>query len=34
MVLFFCMREMPRIEIPPLPRASKAPTWRTRPPDP
>jgi hypothetical protein len=31
MVLFFCMREMPRIEIPPLPRASKSPTWRGRP---
>lgn len=31
MVLFFCMREMPRIEIPPLPRASKSPTWRMRP---
>jgi len=28
MMLFFCLRELPRIEIPPLPRASRAPTWR------
>ena len=28
MVAFFCMREMPRIEIPPLPRRSRSPAWR------
>jgi hypothetical protein len=28
LVALFCMREMPRIEIPPLPRASTAPQWR------
>jgi hypothetical protein len=28
MMLFFCLRELPRIEIPPLPRASRAPAWR------
>jgi hypothetical protein len=28
MVAFFCMREMPRIEIPPWPRRSRAPGWR------
>jgi hypothetical protein len=28
LVVFFCLREMPRIEIPPLPRASHAPSWR------
>ena len=27
LVLGICMREIPRIEIPPLPRASSAPTW-------
>jgi hypothetical protein len=27
-MLGICMREMPRIEIPPLPRASTAQTWR------
>jgi hypothetical protein len=26
--LFFCLREMPRIEIPPLPRPSAAGAWR------
>jgi hypothetical protein len=29
MAMFFCMKEMPRLEIPPLPRALRAPTWRT-----
>jgi len=28
MMLFFCLRELPRIEIPPLPRASRASAWR------
>jgi hypothetical protein len=28
MVAFFCMREMPRIEIPPWPRRARAPAWR------
>jgi hypothetical protein len=28
MVAFFCMREMPRIEIPPWPRRSRATAWR------
>jgi hypothetical protein len=28
MVAFFCMREMPRIEIPPWPRRSRSPAWR------
>jgi hypothetical protein len=28
LVALFCMREMPRIEIPPLPRASNAKQWR------
>ncbi len=28
LVALFCMREMPRIEIPPLPRVSTAPHWR------
>ncbi len=28
LVAFFCLREMPRIEIPPLPRAPTAPHWR------
>ncbi len=28
LVAFFCLREMPRIEIPPLPRASTAKQWR------
>jgi hypothetical protein len=32
MGLFFCMREIPRIVIPPLPRASRANAWRTPPP--
>jgi hypothetical protein len=27
-LLIFCMRKLPRIEIPPLPRRSKAPDWR------
>ena len=31
LILVFCMREIPRIEIPPLPRASKAPSWRAPP---
>ena len=30
MSLFFCLREVPRIEIPPLPRPLTAPAWRTR----
>jgi hypothetical protein len=29
LMLVFCLREVPRLEIPPLPRASKVPTWRT-----
>jgi hypothetical protein len=29
MMLFFCMREIPRIELPPLPRASAADRWRS-----
>jgi hypothetical protein len=29
LMLFFCLRELPRIEIPPLPRASRAAAWRT-----
>ena len=28
LVVFFCLREMPRIEIPPRPRAATAPSWR------
>lgn len=32
LVAFFCLREMPRIEIPPLPRASQASSWRLPPP--
>jgi len=28
MITVFCMRRMPVIEIPPIPRASKAPAWR------
>jgi hypothetical protein len=28
LIAFFCMREIPRIEIPPLPRASPASAWR------
>ena len=28
MMLFFCMREIPVVEIPPLPRPSEAPSWR------
>jgi hypothetical protein len=28
MMLFFCLRELPRIEIPPLPRVSRASAWR------
>ena len=31
MIVVFGMREVPRIEIPPVPRASPAPTWRTVP---
>lgn len=31
LVMFFAMREMPRIEIPPLPRRSAALAWRTAP---
>jgi len=31
LVLFFCMREIPRIEIPPVPRRLKAAEWRTNP---
>jgi hypothetical protein len=30
LVFFFCLREMPRIEIPPPPRASTAPGWRSQ----
>jgi hypothetical protein len=33
MILVFGMREVPRIEIPPLPRASSAPAWRPASPD-
>jgi hypothetical protein len=29
MMLFFCMREIPRIELPPLPRARAAAAWRS-----
>jgi hypothetical protein len=29
MMLFFCMREIPRIELPPLPRVCAAPAWRS-----
>jgi hypothetical protein len=29
MTLFFCMREIPRIELPPLPRPSAAAHWRS-----
>lgn len=32
LVAFFCLREMPRIEIPPRPRASQASSWRLPPP--
>jgi hypothetical protein len=28
LVVFFCLRELPRIEIPPWPRRSTAPGWR------
>jgi hypothetical protein len=28
MMLFFCLRELPRIEVPPLPRRSRNPRWR------
>jgi hypothetical protein len=28
MMLFFCLRELPRFEVPPLPRASRASAWR------
>jgi hypothetical protein len=31
LLLVFCMREMPRIEIPPWPRRSAAPAWRPAP---
>jgi hypothetical protein len=27
LIMLFCMRELPRFEIPPLPRPSKAPSW-------
>jgi hypothetical protein len=27
MALFFCLREIPRIELPPVPRRSRAPSW-------
>jgi hypothetical protein len=33
MGLFFCLREIPRIEIPPLPRRLRAPAWRDARPD-
>ncbi len=32
LIAFFCLREMPRIEIPPLPRRPTAAAWRTPPP--
>jgi hypothetical protein len=28
MILIFCLREIPVVEIPPLPRRSDAPSWR------
>jgi hypothetical protein len=28
MILFFCLREVPVVEIPPLPRRSHAASWR------
>jgi hypothetical protein len=28
MILFFCLREIPIVEIPPLPRRSDAQSWR------
>lgn len=31
MMLFFCMRELPRIEVPPLPRRSRDAQWRAAP---
>jgi hypothetical protein len=31
MVFLFCMRRLPVIEVPPIPRASKAPAWRESP---
>jgi hypothetical protein len=31
MMLFFCLRELPRFEIPPVPRASRAGRWPLRP---
>ncbi len=31
MMLFFCLRELPRFEIPPVPRASRAGRWPPRP---
>jgi hypothetical protein len=31
LMLVFCLREMPRLEIPPLPRASTAPSWWSTP---
>ncbi|UHD15367.1 hypothetical protein [Thiocapsa bogorovii] len=34
MVLFFSMKEMPRIEIPPFPKPLTTPSWREGPPDP
>lgn len=34
LALLFCLREMPRIEIPPLPRAPSARAWREPPPAP
>jgi hypothetical protein len=27
LIMLFCMRELPRFEIPPLPRPSRAPSW-------
>jgi len=33
LVAFFCLREMPRIELPRMPRAPAAPSWRPVPPD-
>jgi hypothetical protein len=31
MMLFFCLREIPVVEIPPLPRRSAAAAWRAGP---
>jgi hypothetical protein len=31
MMLFFCLHELPRFELPPVPRASRAGRWPLRP---